>query len=262
MDMKGIVPLLITYNELPNIARTLAGLTWAERIVVVDSGSTDGTLEILASDARIQVAFRPFDTFADQCNYGLSLIGETAKWVLYLDADQIVTPEFIKEVEALHEAEEVAAYEAGFIYCVFGRPIRGSLYPPRPLLFRLGAGHFINKGHGHWIKVNGIVKSVRSKVLHDDRKKLGRWLKEQDGYMEIEKTKLLAAHWLDLDWADRARRMLFVAPWLFPIVYLVGRGGLLSGLPGLYYAIQRSLAEMILSLKLIEARLSKEGKIR
>jgi glycosyltransferase involved in cell wall biosynthesis len=69
-----ITPLLITYDEIQNIGRTLAKLGWARRIVVVDSGSTDGTLDVLAKDRRIEVHHRPFDGFAEQCNFGLSHI--------------------------------------------------------------------------------------------------------------------------------------------------------------------------------------------
>src|SRR6516165_2599530 len=81
----GITPILITFNEAPNIARTLDKLTWARRIVLVDSGSTDGTLEILARYPRIALFSRAFDNFADQCNFGLAQV--QTKWALSLDAD-------------------------------------------------------------------------------------------------------------------------------------------------------------------------------
>ena len=66
-----ITPLLLTFNEEDNLERTLAPLSWAREIVVVDSGSTDRTLEILARDPRIRVVVRDFDTHAMQWNFGL-----------------------------------------------------------------------------------------------------------------------------------------------------------------------------------------------
>ena len=69
MDRDTVTPLLITFNEIQNIGRMLAKLDWARRIVVIDSGSTDGTLGILAKDPRIEVVHRPFDSFAEQCNF-------------------------------------------------------------------------------------------------------------------------------------------------------------------------------------------------
>ena len=259
MDLRHIVPLIITFNERPNIARTLRGLQWAKRIVVVDSGSTDGTRQFLETDPRIQSVVRPFDTFADQCNFGLGLI-EDAPWVLYLDADHVVTDDLVAEIRNAPDADDVAGYECRFAYCIEGRPIRGGLYPPRIVLFRRNLGTFVNDGHGHRVEVRGAVETLASKILHDDRKPLSRWLKNQDGYMEVEKAKLLGRSWGASDWPDRIRKMIFVAPWLFPCIYLFGRGGILSGWAGLHYAAQRSLAEMVLSLKLIEAKLTKEGE--
>lgn len=68
MDLATVTLLLITFNEIQNIRRTLTKLDWALRIVVIDSGSTDGTLEALAKHPRIDVLHRPFDRFAYQCN--------------------------------------------------------------------------------------------------------------------------------------------------------------------------------------------------
>ena len=80
-----ITPLIITYNEAPNICRTLGKLLWAQRIVVIDSGSTDGTVEILRGYPQVEVIQRPFINAASQCNFGLTQV--VSPWVLSLDAD-------------------------------------------------------------------------------------------------------------------------------------------------------------------------------
>jgi len=81
----AITPLVITLDEAPNIARTLDKLTWARRIVVVDSGSVDGTIEILKRYPQVDRFDRTFDSFAEQCNFGLAQV--QTEWVLSLDAD-------------------------------------------------------------------------------------------------------------------------------------------------------------------------------
>ena len=58
MDLSTITPLILTYNEAPNIDRTLASLTWASRIVVIDSQSTDATLAILSRYPQVEVLDR------------------------------------------------------------------------------------------------------------------------------------------------------------------------------------------------------------
>ena len=65
---RPITPLVLTHDEAANIARTMAELLWARRIVVIDSGSTDGTLSILRKFSQVEVVHRVFTDFADQCN--------------------------------------------------------------------------------------------------------------------------------------------------------------------------------------------------
>ena len=120
MNLAEITPLLITFDESCNLSRTLAALHWASRIVVVDSGSRDGTLELLAADARITVLHRRFDHFAEQCSHGLSAID--SPWVLSLDADHVLSPEWLAELRGLHPGQQ-AGYRAGFRYCVDGKPL-------------------------------------------------------------------------------------------------------------------------------------------
>ena len=69
-----ITPLVLTFNEEANIGRTLARLTWAPRVVVVDSHSTDRTLEIVRGFPNVEVVQRAFDTFASQWNFGLKSV--------------------------------------------------------------------------------------------------------------------------------------------------------------------------------------------
>ena len=63
--------MIITYNEEANIYRTLHSLRWLSFVLIVDSGSTDQTLSIVSEFANTRVIYRKFDTFANQCNFGL-----------------------------------------------------------------------------------------------------------------------------------------------------------------------------------------------
>src|SRR6218665_2240699 len=93
----SLTALILTKNEEPNLARVLDKLTWLERVVILDSYSTDTTLEIAASYPNVEVYQRGFDTHGNQWNYGLSLL--KSKWALTLDADYVLTDEFIAETK-------------------------------------------------------------------------------------------------------------------------------------------------------------------
>src|SRR5712692_6794301 len=97
----NITPLVLTFNEAPNIARTLEQLRWARDIVVVDSFSDDDTLEMVSQFPQARVIQREFDSFAGQCNFGLRETRIESEWVLSLDADYVLTPEMIEELSSL-----------------------------------------------------------------------------------------------------------------------------------------------------------------
>ena len=82
---------------------------------------------------------RRFDNHANQWNFGVDNI-ET-EWVLSLDADYCLTQDFINELHELPEQKDLVAYYASFKYCIFGRPLRATLYPPRAVLFSKAALH-------------------------------------------------------------------------------------------------------------------------
>jgi len=97
--LEKITPLILTFNEAPNIDRTLQRLSWASTIVVIDSYSSDETLEILQSYPQIQIFQRKFDTHTNQWNYGLQQV--KSEWVLSLDADYMLTDDLIAEIDKL-----------------------------------------------------------------------------------------------------------------------------------------------------------------
>ena len=88
-----ITPLILTYNESPNIARTLSHLSWAKAIVVLDSFSDDDTVELAASFPNVRVIQRRFDSHRNQWEFGLKETGISTPWVLALDADYILSSE-------------------------------------------------------------------------------------------------------------------------------------------------------------------------
>ena len=252
-----LTALILTFNEAANIERTINALTWVPHILVIDSGSTDGTLEILARFANVTVMPRRFDSFANQCNFGLDQI--SSGWVLSLDADYVVSPALKNEIrERLSPPIDaaVSGFAIRFRYCISGRPLRGTLYPARTALYRAGRGRYQNDGHGHRLQIDGTVLPLKHPLLHDDRKSLDRWLASQDGYLRSEANKLLATPSGQLALADRLRKHTPLAPLAALVVCLILKGGIFDGRFGLFYAIQRLYAEVLLLLHLQGQRIA------
>lgn len=253
--MLEITPVILTYNEAPNIERTLARLAWARDIVVVDSFSTDETLDLASRSPQVRVFQREFDCHENQWNFALSETGIDSEWVLALDADYVLTPELLEELKSLNPSNNVAGYRARFIYCVEGRRLRGSAYPPVTVLFRHRGASYKQDGHTQRVQLQGAIALLRSPVLHDDRKSFDHWRRAQRRYTKLESSKLAKSKWQDLSWADRIRKLRVIAPIAMPLYCLFVKGGILDGRAGLYYAFQRALAELLLSLYLIERSL-------
>lgn len=251
--LEQITPLVLTYNEAPNIQRAMSKLFWARRIVVIDSGSTDETLSLLRNYPQVEVIQHPFTDFATQCNFGLTQVH--TRWALSLDADYELSDLLVEEIGSLGDSDAIAGYRAQFVYRIFGRTLRGTLYPPRIVLYRTDRARYRNEGHGHRVTVQGEVSSLRGVIYHDDRKPLARWLASQQRYAVEEARYLAETPTQRLTRSDRIRRMAWLAPVGVLFYTLFVKGCILDGWPGWCYALQRVVAEALIALEIVETRL-------
>jgi ABC-type multidrug transport system fused ATPase/permease subunit len=113
------------------------------------------------------------------------------EWALSLDADYELSQELVDELRALKPHEHTTGYRARFIYRIYGRPLRGTLYPPRVVLYRAGCAQYKNEGHGHRVSIDGGIDTLNAPIYHDDRKPLARWLLSQQRYARREAEHLL-----------------------------------------------------------------------
>jgi glycosyltransferase involved in cell wall biosynthesis len=274
--MISFTALVLTYNEEENIGRTLGALSWAKEVVIVDSGSTDQTLErARAAHPNVRIVQREFDSHTNQWNFGLDQI--TTEWALTLDADYELSRELAAEIAAINPAMEQIGFWAQFEYRIYGHPLRGSSYPPRIVLFRVSQARYVDDGHTQtlWIKdlASGGLRApsaykdgkvaasptvrigkLAGKIYHDDRKPLSRWIQEQGRYATLEARHLLAKPITEMNSQDRLRRKIFFAAPAMFLYLLFIRGLILDGWPGWFYVGQRTIAELLLSLRLLTER--------
>lgn len=107
----NISALLIVYNEIAHIQSVIDNISFADEIIVIDSYSTDGTFEKLKSFSNVKTIQRSFKNFADQRNFAIKQAKH--KWILFIDADERITPELKSEILETTRANKSVA---GFMF--------------------------------------------------------------------------------------------------------------------------------------------------
>lgn len=253
-----ITPVLLTFNEEENIGRTLSHLTWAKDIVVVDSGSTDKTLEILAGFPNVRVFTRSFDSHARQWRFAMEATKIATGWVLRLDADYQLSEALVSELARLEPNAPVNAYRTSFAYAIFSRQLVSSLYPPNTILLRRNCFSITDQGHTERWQVDGPVATLNSRIIHDDWKPAGQWVIAQTRYMQRELESMSRGKGGLVRWLRLRPPLMPIAVFLY---CLFGKGLFLNGRAGVFYALQRAVAEGVLCLLVLEQELRRQAEI-
>jgi glycosyltransferase involved in cell wall biosynthesis len=174
--------ILITHNEAHQLAATLQAVAWADEIVVVDSGSTDGTPDIARRFARKVVVTDDWPGFGPQKNRALELA--EGDWVLSIDADERVSPELADEIRATVAAGAADVYALPRLSYFLGRPMRhGDWWPDEiPRLFRRGKARFSDD-------------LVHERLVFDSQPERLRGLLHHDSYQSLEQLLSKVKHY-------------------------------------------------------------------
>ena len=163
----AVSAILITRNEAQNLPDCLAGLAWCDEIVVLDSGSTDETIEIARrAGARVHTS-SDWPGFGPQKNRVLALA--RCDWILSVDADERVTPSLAAEIRAtISGASPCDAYAMARLSSYCGQFMRhGGWYPDRVVrLFRRGKARFSDDIVHESVQTQGGVGRLREDLLH------------------------------------------------------------------------------------------------
>ena len=186
--MADLTVLILAQNEEKNIVRSICSVKKiAKRILVVDSGSTDRTIELAKQNGAEVVLHSPFVNYATQFNWGLDHTNIDTNWILRLDADEQVTPELAKEMESAleeHSQDDVNGFEVRCRIIFMGRWIRhGGTYPLIiPRLFRRGFGRVEMRKMDEHTLIQGKVMRFQNDLIHYDFKGLHEWIDKHNKY--------------------------------------------------------------------------------
>ena len=189
--MTDITVIILTKDEALHIARAIDSVRgFASRILVVDSGSTDDTVQ-LARMAGAEVLYHPWTTHAGQFNWALDQISGQSGWILRLDADEVVTPALAAEIAG--DLPDVAGLRLRRHIHFLGQPVRYGGVSALPVLrlFRNGAGRCEDRWMDEHIVVDGDVADLNGAIIDDNRKPLDWWVAKHNRYASREVIDIL-----------------------------------------------------------------------
>jgi len=233
---KTLSVVLITLNEAANLPRTLESVSWAQEIVVVDSGSTDATLEI-ARKARAHIFEEPWKGFSAQKNSAIA--HASCDWVLSLDADEELSPELAREIQTLLSGEPAfSAYRIPRLNHFLGRPLRHGGYWPDPKLrlFRSGTARFAERPVHESMETAGPIGKLKNPLLHHCYPTLEDYIEHMNRYSTVAAKMLVDSgraprSLLSLAWSALLNpAATFIYNYVFRLGFLDGREGLLQHL--------------------------------
>lgn len=220
--------VVITRNEAARIGRCLESVKWCDETVVVDSGSTDETVEI-ARSAGARVISHEWEGYGGQKAFA---VGQARNdWVLCVDADEVVTPALRSGIEAALNTPAHPAYEMARCNRFLGRFLRhGEGYPDWNL-------RLFDRRHARWsddpvhehVRADGTIGRVEGDLLHESAQSLHGYLEKQNTYTTLQARQLHAQ-----GIRPSVLKLVF-SPLVRFLKFYVARLGFLDGVPGLVH---------------------------
>lgn len=237
---------LSVHNEAHRLRPCLESVAWADEIVVVDSGSTDGT-DVVAREFTPHVLREP-NRLMLNINKNIAIERASSDWVLLLDGDERVTPELRRSVERVlaGNAEAHAGFWISRLTFALGRPVRAfGWWPDDQLrLFRAGAARFPARDHHEMVQLDGTAGKLEGELLHESF--LGIWdLVAKANISSESRARHLYASGVRF---SLARAIAF--PVYYFLYQYVVRRGYREGILGLFIASISAYSNWIQSAKL------------
>ena len=277
MTLPSLTAIILTKNEELHVARCIGSLKGCtERIVIVDSLSTDKTVD-LAREAGADVYQRPFRNYADQFNWALDNCNITSSWTMRIDADEYVDADLSRNISKLLSTMpgDITGVAVSRYISFLGRVIRHGGVSPQQLLkvWRTGLGRVESRWMDeHTVLSNGEIASFNGALIDDNRKDISFWIEKHNRYAIREMIDFINSEYHfypeeDLfGTAEEAKSKRFKkksiynrAPLLYRAVALffyryIFRLGFLDGKEGLSFALLQTLwYRYLVDLKIMEA---------
>ncbi len=265
--------VITTLNESIHIGRCIGAVEWADQVFVVDGGSTDDTVALAQGRGAVAVS-NPWRGYAAQKNWAVQNLPFRNDWVLFLDADEVASPELAHEIASVVQGsgEAHGAYSVNRRMIFLGRWLRHVWwYPDRTvrLIRRSAGGAFEDRSvHERWVSA-GAVGRLNVDLIHENLKPLHEYVERLNRYSTLEALEILRWRWAarsgDVrvsffgDWVER-RRALKLRVWyrlpFRPLLRRVWSGlfrlGFLDGPEGRIFTRLHVAYETLIDIKVRE----------
>ncbi len=243
---------MITLNEEANIAAALDHLQRFDEVVIVDSGSSDRTVEIAGGYPNARVSYHPWSGFAAQKSHALSLCRN--EWVLNLDADEIPSDEFIDAACETVAANSVDALESTRTLYRWGKRPRHPGGKDRLIrLFRKSAGHYPERRVHESIQIDGEIAHTEATISHHENLTYGQRVAKANRYSDARAQD-------KFDRGDKVSLplLLVIFPLTFHQHYFL-KGHVFDGIDGLLTSMNAAFYAFMKYAKLWELRRRSDG---
>ena len=254
--MAAVSVIILTRDERANLPFALESVRgWAADTFVVDSFSTDGTPEI-ARDGGATVVQHEFTGYGGQRNWALAHLPLKTEWVLFLDADEMLSPALRREIDDLDlDATDARAFSMRFRFVFMGRWLRhGGYYGTRIVRLMRRDARWDERAVDEKVVSSGRVVALQGDLIHCNRKGLSAWVAKHNHYADLEADEMANARR-----TARGRRRVWASLPLVVRAFLyfgyryVVRLGFLDGRPGLvFHALHALWYRVLVDAKYLE----------
>lgn len=269
LSLTIIVPVK---NEALNLPGCLQSLPPSVPVLVVDSGSADATLEIARGAGAETIVFDWDGAFPKKRNWVLQTYRFNTDWVLFLDADERLTPRFVERLGPALSRTDVSGYWLRYNNYFMGKCLRHGVPQRKLALFRVGAGYYERTGDEGWAALDievhehpilqGSTSEITTPIEHHDQRSLHEFIARHNEYSTWEARRYLALlndqealH--RLTFRQRVKYRLLESRWLAPLYFFytfIIKAGFLDGKRGFVYATLKFEYFFHIRLKILEAR--------
>jgi glycosyltransferase involved in cell wall biosynthesis len=281
--MPEITIVIPVKNEARNLLRCIEAVRSIGPVVVVDSGSTDETQAVAKAASAEVLNFQWDGQFPKKRNWTLRNYSFKTEWVLFLDADEFVSAEFIKELQAATQSTEHVGFWLNFSNFFMGQQLKGGDAFRKLALFRVGAGEYEKIEEDNWSHLDmevhehpvleGSIGEIKAPIEHNDFRGLKHYiakhneyssweaaryfrLRENNGVRSESESESESAEWRGLTDRQKKKYRNLAKWWFAPAYFMVSyflKKGFIDGAVGFHFSLLKAVYFYQIRLKILES---------